>query len=199
MHFFSFFSSSPFFPTAYTHPPGSNFSLAFSIAATPRSQSSSGVLSSITNTFCTNTLPSAAFGSNTSLQLPIGSTFIRCFSVDSLGLRSPACTLLAMVVDDESPALTCPQSFVTNPDANQTYLTLTQPVLSVTDNVDVSAGINRSCIIPNNRLTCNPNGSVNSTNITCFAIDSSGNPTSCAYTVGVADTQPPTISGSISS
>lgn len=165
------------------------------MTASTRSLTSTGSQADPPRTYCINTLPVSGYGANTSLQLPYGSTFIRCYAIDPLGLSSPACSLLVIVEDLEAPTIICPNMSINGTDPGRLFRTITQPTLSVSDNFELVSNINRSCIIPNNKLYCNPDGSVNSTNITCYASDTSGNTATCIYRVGVVDTQPPVLSG----
>ena len=172
--------------------------LNWSLEAHALSTTATGTHATLTSVDCTNTLPSGSqYGSNTSLTLPWGSTYVSCFATDSNGLTSAPCAFIAFVVDRQPPNLICPASSVLGNDINQNYLLLSQPSLIVSDNADDISSINHSCILPSTRLYCNTDGTVHYDNITCYAIDSSGNVATCTYKVGVRDEQPPAFTSNL--
>ncbi|MEW6207725.1 MAG: HYR domain-containing protein [Acidobacteriota bacterium] len=116
---------------------------------------------------------------------PKGATTVTLTIADSHG-ASASCTATVTVVDAQAPTLgSCPASVVMSTDLNScsAVVTYTAPVAS--DNCGSAT------------VTCNPpSGSTfmrGTTTVICAATDTSGNQTSCSFTVTVNDTQPPSI------
>ena len=132
--------------------------------------------------FTCNPLPGSFF--------PVGTTTVTCSEISPpASANAPAlstCSFRVTVIDNVAPQITCPVNISVTPAQNQRSAVVTYPAPLVTDNCPNSFGTD-----------CNPPSGalfpVGTTTVTCVAIDSGGNTSSCSFTVTVADTQPPTI------
>src|SRR6185503_13008535 len=112
---------------------------------------------------------------------PKGTTTVTCTA--SAG---PSCTFTITVNDTQPPSITCPANITVSNDPNQCGAVVNYPPPTVSDNCP---GVGAP--------QCSPaSGSffpVGTTTVTCSVADASGNTASCAFTITVNDTQPPTI------
>jgi uncharacterized repeat protein (TIGR01451 family) len=115
---------------------------------------------------------------------PVGVTTVTNVATDEAGNQS-SCTFTVTINDTESPVIVCPTNLVITADPGQCAATNVTFVVSATDNCGVT-----------NLVTVPPSGSafpVGITTVTNFATDSSGNTSSCTFTVTVQDTEAPSI------
>lgn len=115
----------------------------------------------------------------------VGTTTVTCTATDRAG-RTGQCAFTVTVNDTHPPAITCPANIIRSNDPNQCSAVATYSLPAVSDNC---SGVGApSCTPPSG--TTFPKGI---TTVTCTSTDSSGNQTSCSFTITVQDTQPPTI------
>ena len=112
----------------------------------------------------------------------LGATTVNCTAQDSSG-NSASCAFSVTVEDHEGPILGCPANMLTNTTGGCAQVVNWS--LSSADNCGLSS------------VTCSPtNGSVfalGTTIVTCTAMDGSGNTASCAFSITVADPEPPRL------
>ncbi|HEX5220995.1 MAG TPA: Ig-like domain-containing protein [Verrucomicrobiae bacterium] len=115
---------------------------------------------------------------------PVGLTTVTNTATDNSGNTS-TCTFTVTVRDNQGPAVTCPPNIVVNAAPGQ-----------CTSNVTFSVTAIDGCGSVTNLVSVPASGSpfpVGVTTVTNTATDSSGNPSTCTFTVTVRDVQPPTI------
>jgi uncharacterized repeat protein (TIGR01451 family) len=119
---------------------------------------------------------------------PKGTTTIHWTATDSSG-NSSSCDQTVTVNDNEAPAISCPANITRSTDPGTCSANINPGTATATDNCG-SASVSgaRSDAQPLNAPY--PKGT---TTITWTATDSSGNHSSCAQTITVNDTEPPTI------
>jgi len=106
-----------------------------------------------------------------------GTTTVSCGITDSAG-RMATCSFTVMVNDTQAPSITCPGDLtIVTPSGLCTVVNYPPP--TVTDNCP---GVTFSCNPPSG--TCFPLGT---TTVTCTATDTSGNTSSCTFTVTTFD------------
>jgi uncharacterized repeat protein (TIGR01451 family) len=108
-----------------------------------------------------------------------GTTTVNCKTQ-----AGPSCSFTVTVNDTQPPAISCPANLTRGTDAN-----------ACTAVVSYNATATDNC--PGVMLACNPpSGSTfprGTTTVSCQASDTSNNQSSCAFTVTVNDTQPPSF------
>ncbi|XP_072017520.1 hyalin-like [Amphiura filiformis] len=131
-------------------------------------------------------IPTVTCSPPSGTNLTIGRTTVKCTAVDVSG-NQDSCSFYANVIDNEDPVLApCPanQTTVTNPGQATALITWEGPV--ATDN---------SGDIPT--VTCYPpsgtNLTIGRTNVTCMAVDVSGNKESCSFYTNVIDNEDPVL------
>ncbi|HXG93318.1 MAG TPA: HYR domain-containing protein [Blastocatellia bacterium] len=116
-------------------------------------------------------------------RFPIGTTSVTCTATNAGGAAS--CSFTVTVRDNERPAITGLANISTSAASGRCSAVVSYNP-SATDNCSLAS------------ITCSPpSGSVfpvGTTTVTCTATDSAGNSSSAAFTVTVADNQPPVIS-----
>jgi hypothetical protein len=114
-----------------------------------------------------------------------GSTTVTCTVSDAAG-NSTSCRFSVVVQDQEAPTLNCPANITAQTGAKQCSAVVSYVTPTASDNC---SGVGT--------VTCTPaSGSVfpkGTTTVTCSALDASGNPATCSFTVMVNDNTPPTI------
>lgn len=120
---------------------------------------------------------------------PKGSTTVQCTATDASGNTS-TCSFTVTVVDTQPPVITCPANISVGTGSNQCSAVVSYPAPTVSDN----------CPGPIT-VACTPtSGSVfpkGTTTVSCTATDSSGNTSSCSFTVTVTDAHAPTLACSV--
>jgi hypothetical protein len=114
---------------------------------------------------------------------PKGTNVVNCVATDAAGNISTSSFLVA-VIDTEHPAITCPANIVVPTDPGK-------PTAVV--NFTIGATDNCPGVVVS---SSQPSGSafpIGTTQVNCAATDSSGNQSTCSFTVTVQDTAPPTI------
>src|SRR5207249_2705709 len=150
------------------------------VNAAPGACSSNVTFSVTANDNCavTNVTSSPASG----FTFPIGVTTVTSTARDSSG-NSATCSFTVTVNDTQPPAITCPANLTVNAAPGQCV-----------SNVLFAVTASDNCAITN--LTSTPRSGfafpVGTTTVTSTARDSSGNASTCSFTVTVNDTQPPT-------
>jgi hypothetical protein len=99
--------------------------------------------------------------------------------------NSASCQTTVTVVDITPPTISCPANITKSNDPGQCSAVVTYANATATDNCSVGTPV----CTPTSGSTF-PKGT---TTVTCNVSDGSGNSSSCAFTVTVNDTQPPTI------
>lgn len=100
--------------------------------------------------------------------------------------NSDICQTTVTVVDNTPPTLTCPANIIRNNDPGQCSAVVTYANATATDNC---SGVGAPVCTPLSGSTFQKG----TTTVTCGVSDSSGNSSSCAFTVRVDDAQPPAI------
>jgi hypothetical protein len=114
-----------------------------------------------------------------------GTTTVTCTAIDSSG-NSVNCSFTVTVNDTQPPAITCPANITKPNDPNQCGAVATYPAPTVSDNCP---GVGAPVCAPASGSFF-PKGT---TTVNCNVADASGNTATCAFTVTVNDTQPPSI------
>jgi hypothetical protein len=113
-----------------------------------------------------------------------GITTVTCAVSDASG-NIASCTFTVTVSDTQPPTITCPANITKNTDPGLCTAVATYTTPMATDNCSQTT------------VACSPaSGSAfpkGTTTVTCTATDTSGNTSSCSFTVTVNDTQAPTI------
>lgn len=100
--------------------------------------------------------------------------------------NSASCQTTVTVVDITPPAISCPLNITKNNDPGLCSAVVTYPNATAIDNC---SGVGTPVCTPASNSTFQKG----TTTVTCTVSDASGNLASCAFTVTVNDTQPPTI------
>jgi len=108
-------------------------------------------------------------------MLPVGTNVVTCNAADSSG-NTAACSFRIIIRDSERPALTCPSDIVLD-GSNGTCAPIATYNPAVSDNCP---GVTLTCVPPSGSTF--PQGT---NRVTCNALDTSGNMTSCAFSVTV--------------
>jgi hypothetical protein len=124
--------------------------------------------------------------------LPSGATFptgttVNTFVVTDGAGNQTSCSFTVTVKDSEAPQITCPADILVNNDAGVCGATVTFAAPSASDNCSVATVVQTAGL---------PSGSVfpTGTTVNTFEVtDSSGNESSCSFTVTVKDAEAPTI------
>jgi HYR domain-containing protein len=112
-------------------------------------------------------------------SFPVGSTTVTCNTSSA-----SSCSFSVTVNETELPTITCPANLTVSNTAGQCNATVNYPATTASDNCAVAS------------VCSPPSGStfaIGTTTVSCTATDASGKTASCAFTVTVNDTQPPTI------
>lgn len=121
---------------------------------------------------------------------PLGVTTVICIATDASS-NSRSCSF-TVTIDNEAPAISCPQNITVQPPENQTgndcSTTVSYPNPVVADN---QAGVVVVCSPPSGSAF--PSGV---TTVNCTATDRSGNTSTCSFTV--TNNAGPRLSGSVS-
>ncbi|XP_071961245.1 hyalin-like [Antedon mediterranea] len=104
-----------------------------------------------------------------------GSTDVTCSAMDTARYKG-SCVLKVIVINIEAPIVTCPENI--EKDSNTVKDTVTWDDPSVTDNVDT--GLSATCTPPSGSSFY-----IGSTDVTCSAMDTTGNTGSCVFTVTI--------------
>ena len=112
-----------------------------------------------------------------------GITSVTCTATDGAG-NTAACAFTVNVIDDQRPALGCPQNVLTNTGTGRCDAVVYYGPL-LTDNC---GGATVECVPPSGSMF--PAGQ---TVVNCFAMDASSNAVSCAFNVLVQDNEPPPL------
>jgi uncharacterized repeat protein (TIGR01451 family) len=115
-----------------------------------------------------------------------GSNTVTLTVTDPSG-NSASCQTTVTVVDTTPPTISCPANITKSNDPGQCSAIVTYANATATDNC---SGVGTPICTPTSGSTF-PKGT---TTVTCTVSDASSNSASCAFTVTVNDTQPPTIS-----
>ncbi len=129
-----------------------------------------------------------------------GDTTVNCTA--SNGVPPDAtCSFTVTVNDTEPPAITCPSNITQSTDPNQCSAVVTYPAPTVTDNCPCNGSgpakkkkgkLGQACVA----VCTPPSGSTfpkGTTTVNCTVSDTSGNQSTCSFTVTVNDTQAPSI------
>src|ERR1043166_4086524 len=115
---------------------------------------------------------------------PVGVTTVTNIATDAAGNQA-ACTFTVTILDPEPPVISCPTNMVLATDAGLCSRSNVTFVVSATDNCTVT-----------NLVSVPPSGSsfpLALTTVTNAATDSSGNFSTCTFTVTVQDAQAPIL------
>jgi hypothetical protein len=110
---------------------------------------------------------------------PVGTTPVTCTATDASG-NAASCSFTVTVKDCEPPKITCPNDIVTCNEPGKPFAVVTFTA-TATDNCGVATVV-----------CAPPSGStfpIGTTPVTCTATDTSGNPSTCSFTVTVKDCQ----------
>ena len=127
----------------------------------------------------------ASVTSNAPSIYPVGTNTVIWTVTDTSG-NTNTCTQLVIVVDNQTPVITCPASNIVVNAAAGSCVSNVAFVVTATDNCGTIASL----------MSSPPSGSsfpVGTTTVTNIAVDASGNSNSCTFTVTVLDNQPPAI------
>ena len=123
---------------------------------------------------------------------PVGATTVSC--AESIA-NGAACSFTITVNDTQPPTITPPANISKPTDPNKCTAVVSFPAPVVTDNCSSGNQPRKRLAAAGLAPVCNPaSGSTFSkgaTTVICTVIDSSGNQSSCRFTVSVVDTQPP--------
>src|SRR5207249_2126064 len=129
------------------------------------------------------TVASISSSPSSDFAFPVGTTTVTSTARDSSG-NSSQCTFTVTVNDTQPPQITCPANLTVNTAPGVCASNVTFAV-SATDNCAVAS------------ISSSPASGfafpLGTTTVTSTARDSSGNASTCTFTVTVNDTQPPTI------
>ena len=114
-----------------------------------------------------------------------GTTTVNCSVSDASG-NSSSCSFTVTVNDTQAPTITCPANVTQSTDPSQCSAVVAYSNATASDNC---SGVGIPVCTPPSGSTF-PKGT---TTVNCTVSDSSGNSSSCSFTVTVNDTQPPTI------
>jgi len=124
------------------------------------------------------------YGAPSGATFPLGETLVAATAIDAAGNRR-SCTFGVTVVDTVAPSLTCPPDAVaeaTGPAGAPVSFAAAAVSDAATAEPSVAASPASGTTLP-----------FGTTTVTLVATDGSGNATSCAFAVTVADTLPPAI------
>lgn len=118
-------------------------------------------------------------------RFPVGTTTVTCTATDQAG-NVARCTFEVTVDDTEGPEIMCPGHIILPADPDQ----CSKKVDYVTTATDLCSSnpVTLECIPPPGTVF-----PVGTTPVTCVATDSSGNQTSCTFTVTIRDMTPPVL------
>jgi hypothetical protein len=115
---------------------------------------------------------------------PVGASTVTCDASDKAGNTSQ-CSFTVTVKDEEKPQIACPANTVAPMPSGQCSAVVNYSPSAASDNCKDAT------------VNCNPaSGAVfpkGTTTVICTATDASDNQTSCAFTLTVNDTQPPSL------
>jgi hypothetical protein len=110
----------------------------------------------------------------------VGATLVTCTAIDEAE-NFRRCSFFVTLLDSVPPVIRCPANVSVVPGSGQTSVVVNYPPPTATDNLP---GLSVACVPPSGSSF--PLGS---TTVTCTATDSSGNTSSCSFTVGVGGPQ----------
>ncbi|MGB6037255.1 MAG: HYR domain-containing protein, partial [Cryomorphaceae bacterium] len=152
--------------------------------------SNDGTLNNFALTGSTSNWVSGNFESSVTLTnnalttYPVGITTVTWTATDAAG-NTATCDQIITVVDNEPPAITCPGDITQTADAGECAAIVTFAA-TATDNCGATVTYSQ------NSGTSFP---VGTTTVTATATDAAGNTESCSFTVTIADTEAPVVSG----
>lgn len=117
---------------------------------------------------------------------PVGTTTITFTAADSSGNISTT-SFNVIVVDAESPVITCPSTITVNADSGMCSAVVNYSAPTATDNCNVASNTMTSGMASGSTFP------VGTTTITYTAMDSSGNSTTCSFDVVVIDSEAPVM------
>lgn len=117
-----------------------------------------------------------------------GTTTLICTATDTSG-NTDTCTYIinSTYIDTIPPIITCPADIVTNNDPGKCGAIVTYPDPIAIDDCDLDPTV--KCVPPSGSFFI-----VGTTMVTCFAIDFTGNVSTCMFAIVVNDVEPPEIS-----
>ncbi len=137
-------------------------------------------IASVTNSF-NNT-------SNASGTYPVGTTSIT-WTVSDIHGKSASCSMTVIVIDNQSPSITCPSNILQNSAPGLCQANVSVPLPVATDNCGLTSVLNSF----NGSANASGNYPVGVTTVLWTATDVHGNTSTCAVTVTVVDNQAPTV------